>query len=198
MFEGLRRKLEEALGSLEERFGPDTEAEVDRLLAAMREELIEARARLKAMEERERELDRARARAVSRNDREASGKLSARLAEHRSEVAAQREAVREMTARLKAAVRNRTALAAKARRAGGARDALEEGEDALRAFERSAEAIEDRERMDEARREVEGALEGVEERDAAAEEEMGELLDADLDRKLRELKEEMGEDVDER
>lgn len=198
MFEGLRRKLEEALGSLEERFGPDTEAEVDRLLAAMREELIEARARLKAMEERERELDRARARAVSRNDREASGKLSARLAEHRSEVAAQREAVREMTARLKAAVRNRTALAAKARRAGGARDALEEGEDALRAFERSAEAIEDRERMDEARREVEGALEGVEERDAAAEEQMEELLDADLDRKLRELKEEMGEDVDER
>jgi uncharacterized coiled-coil protein SlyX len=196
MFEKLRRKMERALDALDDRFGPETEAEVDRLLAAMREELIEARARLKAMEERERKLDRARARAVSAENREASSELSARLAEHRSELAAQREAVREMTARLKAAMRDRTVLAAKDRRSGRARESLEEGQDALRAFERSAEAIEDRERMDDARREVEGALEGSEERDAAAEEEMRELLEADLDRKLRELKEEMDGDAD--
>jgi phage shock protein A len=50
MFKKLKQALDDALGSLEERFGGTSEEDVERLIHAMREELVEAKARLPELE----------------------------------------------------------------------------------------------------------------------------------------------------
>jgi phage shock protein A len=144
MFRRLRKVLDDALSSLEERKGGTSEEDVERLIAAMREELVEAKTRLPELERQVKgiearrlaELKRAED-AVRRADQaQAIGdsetvEVAVRFAEqHKSRaemLLQQREAaaaeldlkrveIEEMTVQLKGARSQKSALVARARR----------------------------------------------------------------------------------
>lgn len=220
MFRKLRQALDAALSALESRAG-GTGGDIDRLLAAMREELIETKAQIPVLEQqvrsleaaRERELGRAedcarRARqALSIDDRETVEVALRFEARHRTQVdvfdqkieaaraelALQRQTVREQTAQLKSALARKGALAAQARRAGTTERLRGSRHSSLDAFERMEEEIERGEELGSASREVEEDL-----GPPAGQEEAGSPLDHDelAELQLRELKRRMEEDGD--
>ena len=188
MFRKLKAKLDRLLSSLEDRAATNPGDDITRLLAGMREELIEAKATIPELEKhiesyeklRERELQRAadaarRGRQAAEIDDAETVEVATRFEiKHRSraevfeqkteaavaELALQRRNVKEMTVQLKAAMKNRAALVAQARRAratgnlrGGAASAVDE-------FDRMEREIEDDALEASAAQDVEDALGG--------------------------------------
>ena len=215
MFRRLKEKIESALEALEGRSPGDPRQEVDRLLAGMREELIEARAALPGLEKQISDLRAIRARelrevesCIRRAEQarkigdDETVEVAVRFAEkHRSraevaaqkleaaeaELAMQERSVREMTDQLKSALARRDAIAAQARRAG-ATDSLRGGRpSAVDDFDRIVEGIEDAEQRAAAARDVEEAFEDLE-GGAGGEldpEELAELRLEELKRRMR-------------
>ena len=195
MFEGIRRLLSDALDALEGD-APVSREELDRVLAEMREELIEARARLKGqrqeVESYEQRLEALRERSdVARGD---LAELGAAIRKRRAELAEHREVVADLTAQFKDAMKRRDVLPAVDRRTRAKETLREAGEGALEDLERLEEGIEGEAAERAARREVEEALGADEERDAATDESFREAEAAEL---LEELKRRMGVDPEE-
>ncbi len=218
MFRKLKAKLDRLLSSLEDRAATNPGDDITRLLAGMREELIEAKATIPELEKhienygklRERELQRAadaarRGRQAAEIDDPETVEVATRFEiKHRSraevyeqkteaavaELALQRRNVTEMTVQLKAAMKNRAALVAQARRAratgnlrGGAASAVDE-------FDRMEREIEDDVLEASAAQDVEDALGGP--GDAAFAPDPEDLADA----QLAELKRRMARGTD--
>ncbi|HKK09135.1 MAG TPA: hypothetical protein VKA44_09635 [Gemmatimonadota bacterium] len=148
--------MERALDALERKGPGPSEDEIDRLLAGMREELIDVRARVKALEDEEASVSRRLERAPSGS--EAGARLEAKLADVRKVLAEMRAEASELSARFKEAMNSRDALAARGRRTRASERLREEGEGAARSFDRTAERIEDEERRTRAERELDEAL----------------------------------------
>lgn len=219
MFRKLRQALDAALSALESRSGGAGE-DIDELLAAMREELIETKAQLPVLESqirsmeaaRERELGEAeqcarRARQALAIDDQETVEVALRFeARHRTQVdvfdqkieaaraelALQRETVQEQTAQLKSALARKDALAAQARRAGTTERLRGSRYSSIDAFDRMEEEIERGDEVGSAAREVEEGLAGT--RTPPAEVEAP--IDAEdlADFQLRELKRRMREE----
>lgn len=164
MFKRLKRALDEAL----EKIGV-TEDDVDRLLGAMREELIDTKAQVPELErhlaglEKEREREREKVQDCVRRATQAEEigdsetmEVAVRFAEQhrarlhvleqkveatRSELAMKRREVAEMTEQLKEAMSQRDALAAQARRARTIENTRGSGRDAVDEFDRMADRM---------------------------------------------------------
>ncbi len=188
MFKKLRRKLEQALQSLEDRVPGDPSEEIQRLLAGMREELIEAKAVIPQLEKqieqygllRQSELKKAEdakrrgTQAAAIGDAETVEVAARFQAQHRSraevyeqkteaavaELALQRRNVKEMTAQLKTAIRQRDALVAQSRRARATGNLRGGAASSVEAFDRMEREIEDEELGASAAMDVEEALGG--------------------------------------
>lgn len=186
MFGRLRRTLEEALSKLEARGGSSVQEDVDRLLHAMREELIQAKAQIPEFEahvevlKSQRAAERERAKACVRrasqaeaiDDREtqevaerfAKQHLSrAEVLDHkieaaRAELELRRTEVAEMTAQLKDAVVGQDALTIQARRARTIETTRGGGTSALEEFERLAERMSRPSELEAAERELDEEL----------------------------------------
>ncbi len=145
MFKKLRKSLDDALRTLEERFGGTSEEDVDRLLHAMREELVETKASLPEQEKMIASLHKRRAGELTRaadcvrraeqaqeiGDQETlevavrfaqQHRARAELLEQKREAAVaelelKRIEIAEMTSQLKTGRVQRDALLARARRA---------------------------------------------------------------------------------
>lgn len=167
MFERLKRALDDALAKLEGSAGAGED--VRRLLAAMREELVEAKARIPELEshlaalERERADEKRRAedcvrraaQAEAIDDRETVevaerfarqhlgrvAVLERKVEAARSELAYQREEVARMTSQLKDALARKDALEIQARRARSIEDLRGAGLGAFEAFDEVAERV---------------------------------------------------------
>lgn len=169
MFKKLRQALDEALGSLEERFGGTAEEDVERLIHAMREELVDAKASLPELERQVRgmearrvaELKRAED-AVRRADQAdkigdmETVEVAVRFAEqHKSraemlqqkreaaeaELHLKRVEIEEMTRQLKSARAQKDALLMRARRAKTSQRLHEASGGATGAFDRFEESL---------------------------------------------------------
>lgn len=194
MFERLRRRLGEALDSLEEWLGAgDRSDEVDRLLAGMREELIEARAALDGRREEVRGYERRLARLEESDvDPSTLARLEREVERRRREVEEEAGEVEALGRRYREAARRRDALLASDRRTRASREVGDAGEAAAERFDRAEERIEEGERVARAERELSRELdrEGAP-AERAAEEELRRVEADDL---LRELKRELGMD----
>ena len=193
MLDAIRRRLSDLMDALGGD-DPVSREEMDRVLAGMREELIEHRARLRGREEEvesyRRRLEQLRGRADV--DAVRLAELEARVAEREAELAEERAAVRELTDRFTEAVRRRDLLLASDRRTRASETVRDADRGAAEDFDRLEEEIEDEARELAARRELERDLEGGDEAaDAGVERE---LEEAEADELLRRLKREMGED----
>lgn len=190
MFRKLKKKIEAALDALEGRSRGDPRAEVARLLAGMRDELIEARATLPGLEKqiegyravRERELRETescvrRAEQARKIGDAETVEVAVRFAEkHRgraevaaqkleaaeAELALQKRSVAEMTEQLKSALARRDAIAAQARRTGATESLRGGRRSAVDDFDRIVEGIEDADLAAAASRDVEEAFEDLE------------------------------------
>lgn len=198
MFEGLKRRLEQALDRLEGRNAPRAEEEIDRLLAGMREELIDARARFRKQAEEVADYER-RLEALRERDDVDPGQLEElerEVARRRAEVEEHRAVVDELSERFREAARGRDAMAARERRSRASEEVRQAGEEEIRDFERLEERVEDDARRVDADREVEEALDGGSR--GEGEPDLEETFrDARADEQLRELKRRMGIDPDE-
>lgn len=195
MFEGIRRLLSDALDALEGD-APVSREELDRVLAEMREELIEARARLKGQRQ-EVESYEQRLEALRERGDVAPGdltELEAAVRKRRAELAEHREVVADLTAQFKDAMKRRDVLPAVDRRTRAKETLRDAGEGGLEDLDRLEEGIEGEAAERAARREVEEALGADEERDAAADEAFREAEAAEL---LDELKRRMDVDPEE-
>lgn len=195
MFEGIRRLLSDALDALEGD-APVSREELDRVLAEMREELIEARARLKGQRQ-EVESYEQRLEALRERGDVAPGdltELEAAVRKRRAELAEHREVVADLTAQFKDAMKRRDVLPAVDRRTRAKETLREAGEGGLEDLDRLEEGIEGEAAERAARREVEEALGADEERDAATDEAFREAEAAEL---LEELKRRMDVDPEE-
>jgi len=189
MFGKLKAKLDQLLNSLEDRAGADPSEDIMRMLAGMRDELIEAKATIPQLEEqiesfgklREREMQRAadaarRGRQAKEIDDSETVEVAARFElKHLSrvqvyeqkteaavaELALQRRNVKEMTVQLKSAMKNRDALAAQARRARATGNLRGGAASSVDEFDRMAREIEDDELKASATLDVEDALGGL-------------------------------------
>jgi len=189
MFGKLKAKLDQLLNSLEDRAGADPSEDIMRMLAGMRDELIEAKATIPQLEEqiesfdklREREMQRAadaarRGRQAKEIDDSETVEVAARFElKHLSrvqvyeqkteaavaELALQRRNVKEMTVQLKSAMKNRDALAAQARRARATGNLRGGAASSVDEFDRMAREIEDDELEASAALDVEDALGGL-------------------------------------
>lgn len=158
MFEGMKKRLERALDALEKRGpGPD-EDDIDRILAGMREELIDARARVKGLEDEVRALERKLQRVPA--DSEAAGKMRPKLESAKSVLAETRAESAELTRQFREAVGQRDALAIRSRTARTSEDLREGMAGPSRTFDRLAEKVEDADRLTRAERELNDELGG--------------------------------------
>lgn len=188
MFNKLKAKIDQLLSSLEDRAVADPGAEITDLLAGMREELVEAKAAIPALEKQIESLGQLRARELQRADDAARrGRQAAKIgdaetvevaarfeAQHRSraevyeqkteaavaELALQRRNVSQMTVQLKSALKNRDALVAQARRARATGNLRGGAESPVDEFERMVREIEDDELEATAMEDMEDALRG--------------------------------------
>lgn len=186
MFRRLRQALDDALSRLEARIGPGAEEDIDRLLAAMREELVETKARIPELEElvetlrRRRDDERKRAedcvRRAGQAERVGDAEtvevaerfarqhlarvhvLEQKIEAARAELALKREEVEEMTSQLKDAMTRRDALGIQARRARAVDRTAGAGSDAVSEFDRLAERIERPSDVEAAERELDREL----------------------------------------
>lgn len=201
MFEKMREKLSELLDALGGHRAL-TREEVDRVLAGMREELIEARARFKKREEEVADYER-RLEALQERDDVDPGQLAElerEVARRRAEMEEERRAVEEMSEGFREAVRRRDVLVAKDRRSRASETIREAGEEEVRDFERFEERVEEEAHRLEADREVEEALEegSGAGRGGTGDGELEETFrEARADEQLRELKRRMGMDPEE-
>lgn len=219
MFRKLREALDAALSALESRSG-DPREDITNLLAAMREELIEAKARLPELEEnlnalrasREREFQSAedcarRARqALAIDDQETVEVALRHEARHRTrvdlydrkieaaeaELAVQRQTVTDMTAQLKESLAQRESLEVRARRARSTEQLRGSRHSSADRFDRLAEEIEQEDDLLRAQREVEEELGSPGGRDARREEAIDPEQLAEW--QLRELKRRMADE----
>jgi phage shock protein A len=215
MFGKLKAKLEGLLSALEDRTGSDPGEDITRLLAGMREELIDAKASLPGLEkqivalgrlaekERERAEDAARrggqaaaigdvetvevAARFEAKHRERANVYSQKQDAARAELALQRRAVSEMTSQFKSAMNRREALVAQARRAKTTENLRGGAASPLDEFDRMAREIEDEELQASANLDVEDALEGLDPEFEPDPEKLAEL-------QLEELKRRMSDD----
>ncbi|MFQ5678120.1 MAG: PspA/IM30 family protein [Gemmatimonadota bacterium] len=219
MFGKLRTALEEALTRLERRSGSGVEEDVNRLLRSMREELIEAKARVPEMEahlellERRRVAEKTRAEDCVRRaaqaeaiDDEETREVAERFAKQhlargevleqkiqaaRAELTLHREEVDRMTAHLKDAIARQDALAIQARRARTIETTGGAGSDLLEELERVTERMSRPSDLEAAERQLDRELEG--EPDPADDPELSRLdREARAEELLRELKRRMG------
>lgn len=194
----LRHTLSKALDALE---GGSTVSpeEVDRILAGMREELIEARAALRKREVEVEDFERRLARLRERPDVDDGRlvELAAEVEARRAEVEEERGEVEALTDRFQEAVRRRDVLLTRDRRTRATDTLREAGEGEIRRFEQVEDEIHRDALEAEAERELEEELErgpgrrGA--RDPAPEEAFRE---AEADEALRDLKRRMGMDPD--
>lgn len=199
MLEKIRGKLSELLDDL----GGDralSREEIDRVLAGMREELIEVRARFRKRQEEVADYERRLAALRERDDVDPGqlAELEREVAGRRSELEEERRTVEELSERFREAVRRRDVLLAKDRRSRASETVREAGEEEVRDFERFEERVEeDAHRLD-ADREVEEALEGSAGPGGDEDHELEETFhDARAEEQLRELKRRMGMEPDE-
>lgn len=216
MFENLRNAFREALDNFNKELAPNQVSEtVDRLLSGMRDEVADAKVRIRELEDQiaraDKEVTREKSEATTARRR---GKLAAdiedaetaqladqyaerheerqRVLEQKSvalrqELVIRNKEVEEMLAKVKDAQTKRDALAATSGRTG-ARESLREADDLFSELDRMAEAI------------------GDEDARAQAAEDFGDLdlsvdpdlpprqLPVDFDARLEELKRRMGKD----
>jgi phage shock protein A len=192
----LKKKLDQLLSSLEDRAGANPTEDITRLLAGMREELIDAKATIPQLEKqiqnlgklREREIKRAadaerRGRQAKEIDDAETVEVAARFElKHLSrvqvyeqkieaaeaELALQRRNVAEMTAQLKSALKNRDALAAQARRARATGNLRGGAASSVDEFDRMERQILDDEFEASAAQDIEDALSGLDGSDDSA------------------------------
>ncbi len=212
MFGKLKARLEGLLSALEDRAGSDPGDDITRLLAGMREELIEAKASIPGLEkqivslgrlaerERERAGDAARrgtqAAAIGDTEtvevaarfeakhRERAEVYSQKQEAARAELALQQRAVTEMTAQFKSAMKRREALVAQARRAKTTGGLRGGAASPLDEFDRMARDIEDEELQASAQLDVEDALDGLDRDFAADPETLAEIQLEELKRRM--------------
>lgn len=190
----LRHTLSKALDALEGGRVVSPE-EIDRVLAGMREELIEARAALRKREEEVEDFELRLARLRERSDvGEADlAELGAEVEARRAELEEERDEVEVLTDRFQEAVRRRDVLLTRDRRTRAAETVREAGEDEIREFEQVEDEIHRDALEAEAERELEEELDGAD-RTAAPEEAFREV---EADEMLRELKRRMGMEPEE-
>lgn len=188
MLDRLRRRLREALDAVERRFGGgQEEAEIDRLLGRMREELIRERARLKALHEKVRDLEEKLETARRAGEAELAERVHGVLRDRRRTRAEQRETVDALTERLKEARRNRSGLAARSRRSRAAEHLRRAGRSEDRTLDRLEEEVEREVHRQEAERELREATESRDRENGASQE----LEEMETERRLRELRREL-------
>lgn len=221
MFGRLRQALEDALDRLDARFGPDAGEDVERILAAMREELIETKARIPELEgllerhERQRAAEKRRAedcvRRASQAERigdtetvevaerfarqhlERVAVLERKIEATRADIAYHRSEAKEMAEQLRDAMARRDALGIQARRARAIERGQEAGE-AASAFDRMMDRTDRDAEVEAARRALDLDLEPAA-RDATEVRDFAGLdREANAERLLRELKRRMGVD----
>ncbi|GEM_PF-1213002 len=158
MFEGMKKRLERALDALEKKGPGPGEDEIDRILAGMREELIDARARVKGLEDEARTLERKLQRAPA--DSEAAATIRKKLEGVTAVLAETRAESAELTRRFREAIGQRDALAIRSRTARTSEDLREGMSGPSRTFDRLAEKVEDAERLTRAERELDADLGG--------------------------------------
>jgi len=187
----MRRRLANVLGALEG--SGATRAEIDRILREMREELIEARAELRAREEEVSDYEARLAALRGRDvDRTALAEVEAEVYRRRAEVGERRREVAALTDRFREAVRGRDVLPVRERRARASEEMRGAGVEEAEELDRLEERIEDADRQVEAEREVREALGESPEAAGSASGAERQLREAEADRLLRELKREMG------
>lgn len=221
MFGRIKRMLDQALDHFESKLDDVTDDDVDRLLRAMRDELVATKARIPELEQllrsqvaqadREKSeaeaCDRRAAQAEEIGDEETVEVARRFAAQHRqrlevlvmkaettrAEIRQHKDDVERMTEQLKEAMARRDSLGIQQRRAQ-AIDRSTSRFDSLDAFDRMAEKVEGASDVDAARRELDRELDPLSEpppRDYRAEREMRER---DAEEMLRELKRRMGVD----
>jgi phage shock protein A len=158
MFEGMKKRLERALDALEKRGPGPGEDDIDRILAGMREELIDARARVKGLEDEVRALERKLERVPANS--EAAETLRHKLEGAKSVLVETRAEAAELTRQFRDAVGQRDALAIRSRTARTSEDLREGMSGPSRTFDRLAEKVEDAERLTRAERELDDDLGG--------------------------------------
>jgi len=188
MFKKLKDAIESALSALEGRSGDATREDVEKLLDAMREELIETKSRVPVLEEQvaklklahERELKQAddchrRAVQAQKIGDEETVEVALRFeAKHRvavdvwvqkieaaeAELGMQLQTVEEQTEQLKEARARKDVIAIQARRAGSTERMRGGGRSSSDEFDRLADAIEREGDLSEAGRAVDNDLDG--------------------------------------
>jgi phage shock protein A len=188
MFRKIKEALDAALSALESRSGSPAE-DLDQMLAAMREELIETKARLPELEKQIQTLQAGRARTLEKAE-ETSRRAKQALAiddpetvevalrfeaRYRTEVevyeqkieAAQAElvlqhqTVADMTAQLKAALARKDSIGIQARRAGSTERLRGSEYSSVDDFDRLADEIERQEEVGTVERDMDLELEGL-------------------------------------
>ena len=216
MFEDLRSAFREAVNNFKDEIGRDEVPEtVDKLLLGMRNEVADAKVRIKELEEQmtravhESEREKNEAATCRRREKMArdiedteTADVAAQYAqkheerqallEHKAvalsdELAYRQKEVEEMLAKVKEAQAKRDSLSATAGR-GGARDSIGAADDLFSEMDRMAEKIGDEGRRGEAAAEFD-PLDMHVDRD-----EPPRRLDVDYDARLEELKRRMGEE----
>lgn len=217
VFQDLRDAFRQAVENFKEELDRDRIPEtVDELLRGMREEIIDAQAHLRGLEEDIRKaLERARAeereaatcrrreRMADEIDDEETARVARKFAEKheerkrvleqkalalKDELDLRRAEVREMLDRLEEARRRRESLSAGAGRVQ-ARDSIREADDLFAELDRMADRIGDFERRERASREMAQELDDLE-----TEQESVQDLDAAAEDRLQDLKRRLRED----
>ena len=217
----LKRKLDRLLSSLEDRAGGNPSDDITRLLAGMREELIDAKATIPQLEKQVESYGKLREREIQRAaDAERRGKQAAEIGDDETvevaarfelkhlsraqvyeqkseaavaELALQRRNVKEMTGQLKSALKNRDALAAQARRARTTENLRGGAPSSVEEFERMERQIEDDELEASAAMDLEDALSDL---GGSVDSDFGPDPEALADAQLEELKRRMEQGTD--
>lgn len=191
----LRHTLSKALDALEGGRVVSPE-EIDRILAGMREELIEARAALRRREEEVEDFEHRLARLRERPevDEAQLAELEVEVEARRAELEEERDEVELLTDRFQEAVRRRDILLTRDRRSRAAETVREAGEEEIQEFEQVEDEIHRDALEAEAERELEEELDGGADRSLASEEAFRE---AEAGEMLRELKRRMGMEPEE-
>lgn len=189
----LRHTLSKALDALEGGRAVSRE-EIDRVLAGMREELIEARAGLRKREEEVDDFEQRLAGLRERDDVDPAqlAELEAEVEARRAEVEEERDEVEALTDRFQEAVRRRDILLTRDRRSRASETVRQAGEEEVRRFEQVEDEIHRDALEAEAEQELEEELEGPREAPGAEET----FREVEADDMLRDLKRRMGMDPD--
>ncbi len=222
MFGRMKRMLDQAMDRLEAKFEGISDDDVDRLIGAMREELVETKLRIPELESlmtsqlRQADDEKEKAEVADRRARKAEEigdaetvEVARRFeAQHRqrmevlvmkaeatrAELLQHRDEVEQMTAQLKEAIARRDSLGIQARRAKAV-EGRASSYDAADAFDRMAERVEGAADLDDATREVDEALDPLLDERFKRDPTLDRAQrEADAERMLRELKRRMGQE----